>query len=196
MDSITDQKQQHDSIGSLLWGNPEAILQTVSHFKASNQAIECQLRGGSMETSIPRGASVRISLNADKPYQVGDIIAFVEGKGIWVHRVAYRGSRKRKVDYLITRGDACFYPDPPIKCNRVLGRVTHHFDRDGWTPTMTEPGPGRSTSLIAKTLLIAISVLLEINAGLARTAAKKLRIRQQMPLQPKVWSLNGGPRRV
>ena len=174
-----DREQLARAIGSLIWKNPERILDVASRLRGSDTVIECQLRGGSMEPAIPRGATLRISLGRVAPYRVGEVVAFVQDAGICVHRVAFLGRSQRARDYIITQGDACFYPDSPINTSLVLGTATEFRLEGDWIPTTDQASVGRARSFLGRTLLKLIAGLMELDIRLAQSAAKILRIRKE-----------------
>jgi hypothetical protein len=174
-----DREQLARAIGSLIWKDPERILDVVSRLRGSDTVIECRLRGGSMEPAVPRGATLRISLGRVAPYRVGEVVAFVQDAGICVHRVAFLGRSQRARDYIITQGDACFYPDPPISTPLVLGPVTEFRLKGDWVPTDDQASVGRARSFLGRTLLKLIAGLMELDIRLGQRAAKVLRIRKE-----------------
>jgi hypothetical protein len=169
------------AIGSLIWKDPERIIDTVSRFRDSDVVIECRLRGASMEPAIPRGASLRVSLARATPCRIGDVVAFVQDTGICVHRVAYVGRGERASGFILTQGDACFYPDAPVAMRQVVGHVREFRHDERWVATDDGPARGRAQSLVGRTLLKLVAGLLELDARLARGAAAALRLRQERP---------------
>ena len=176
-----DREQLARAIGSLIWKNPERILDVVSRLRGSDTVIECRLRGGSMEPAVPRGATLRISLGRGAPYRVGEVVAFVQAASVCVHRVAFLGRSQKARDYIITQGDACFYPDPPISTPMVLGPVTEFRLKGDWVPTGDQASMGRARSFLGRTLLTLIAGLMELDIRLGQRAAKALRIRKESP---------------
>jgi hypothetical protein len=180
-----DREQLARAVGSLIWKNPERIVETVSRLRDSSIVIECRLRGGSMEPAIPRGAALRISLGRAAPYRIGEVVAFVQGPGICVHRVASLGHGQRARDYIVTQGDACLCPDAPISARHVIGPVTE-FRLDGdWVPAGNQASPGRARSFVGRMLLLLVAGLMEINVNLARGTARMLRLRKEQALAEK-----------
>ena len=174
-----DREQLARAVGSLIWKNPERILEVFSRLRGSDTVIECLLRGASMEPAIPRGATVRIKLGRTAPYRVGEVVAFVQDDGICVHRVALLGRGQRARDYLVTQGDACLYPDPPISLPRVLGPVTG-FRLDGdWVATTDRASIGRARSFRGRSLLKVVAALMALDIRLAQRVARGLRIRKE-----------------
>jgi hypothetical protein len=174
-----DRRELARAIGSLIWKNPALILDSVSRLRGSDTVIECRLRGGSMGAAIPSGSMLRIDLGRSGPYRVGEIIAFVRESGICVHRVAYLGRRERTRDFMVTQGDACFYPDPPVSTHAVLGAVTDFRCGDDWVATDMQVSAGRAGSITGKILLGLVAGLLELNVPVARGVAGALRIRKE-----------------
>jgi len=177
--AATGHAERVRAIGSLIWKDPDRILDMVSRFRDSGAVIECRLRGGSMGAAVPRGSMLRISLAGAGPYRIGQVVAFADYSGICVHRVVYLGRGSSVRDYIITQGDACFYPDPPVKCERVLGAVTAFRQGDDWMSISVPPLPDRAHSPLGKALLSLIGGLLEMNVRVAQVAAKCLRIRKE-----------------
>jgi hypothetical protein len=176
-----EREQLARAIGSLIWKDPARILDVVSRLRGSDTVIECRLRGGSMEPAVPRGATLRINLGRVAPYRVGEVVAFVQDAGICVHRVAFLGRSQRARDYIITQGDACYNPDPPMSTSLVLGRVTEFRLEGDWVPTGDQASVGRARSFPGKTLLKLIAGLMELDIRLGQRAAKVLRIRKESP---------------
>src|SRR5262249_46782444 len=54
-------------------------------------------------------------------------------------------------DWLVTRGDNCLVPDPPVRSAQVLGTVVATCTRDGWRP----PGPAPAGALPPRALRAA-----------------------------------------
>jgi hypothetical protein len=80
------------------------------------------LRGGSMLPSIPSDARFRIRLGRGLG-ATGSIVLFATDSDLTVHRVAYRPARGRGASYLLTLGDNCLAPDPPVLQERIVGTV-------------------------------------------------------------------------
>ena len=175
----TDRQQLLRSIGAFIWSDPTRLLEAASLLRGSDAVVECRLRGGSMEPAIPRGATLRIQLGRTEPYRVGEVVAFVQDSGICVHRVACLGRGPRVRDFVITQGDACFYPDPPISLRQVLGPVKEFRRQADWVPVDNEASAGRARSPAGRTLLVLVAALLAINVGWARGVARILRLRKE-----------------
>lgn len=168
-----------DAIGALIWKDPTRILEHVARLRGTGAVIECNLRGASMGTAIPAGSAIRIRLEESRSYRVGEIVAFVVHDGLCVHRIAHLGRRERVRNYLITQGDACFNPDPPIELRHVLGPVVEFRDRERWVPAAGRPSRDRAQSLTGRALLKIVASLMEADIRLARGATWLLRLRKE-----------------
>ncbi len=173
------------AIARLIGSDPQRILTIAARFRGAGKTLECRLRGGSMEPAIPREARLSILLGPTTPYEVGDVVAVVDGSRICVHRVVYLGSGGRH-GYVITQGDACYYPDPPTKTEYILGRVTAYEQAESWR----EPGASRSSdrarSKTGSTLLFLVAALLKIHVGIARFCVRVLRVRRDRKISETV----------
>lgn len=79
------------------------------------------LNGSSMQPLIRRNIDTVTILPLRRPVKSGDIVLFADPRGRYVvHRVC-----KRKSDLVITIGDHCQKPDPPLSENQVWGLVTN-----------------------------------------------------------------------
>ena len=169
--SGSDGGARDQAIVSLVWKNPDRVLDVVARLRGTKDNIECRLRGGSMESAIPRGSTLRIGLRARVPLRVGEVVAFAEESGVCIHRVVYRGRGPRAKGYVVTQGDACLCPDPPVGEDRVLGPVTAFQQRDVWAAPGAPPPSARARSLASRVLQLAISALMEVDVQLGRFAA-------------------------
>ena len=59
----------------------------------SGEPVESQLQGASMGLAIPDGARIRIAHNDRDPWREGQVIAFLAGSRVMVHRVRHVGRR-------------------------------------------------------------------------------------------------------
>lgn len=87
-------------------------------------------------------ARLRVRLLSEQSCQPGDIVFYLSDAGFVVHRVAHLPCRGAAAGYLLTLGDNCLVPDPPVRKDRILGTVIAVQTASGWRP----PGPqvGRS----------------------------------------------------
>ena len=96
------------SIGAFIWAARERVLATAGQHAGDSpeRVIECRLRGASMAGAIPAGSRIQIAL-ASGPFQVGDVIAFMNDAQVVVHRIVHASGRRDAQGnaLIITRGD-------------------------------------------------------------------------------------------
>lgn len=78
-------------------------------WRRTGKELTARFGGSSMEPTIPAGAEVILRCGADPAS--GDIIAFVHGDQVVLHRLV--GASKRR-EWVLTRGDAHSIPDQPL----------------------------------------------------------------------------------
>jgi hypothetical protein len=139
--------------------SPQAVTATdLEAFKllAARGAVESELRGSSMGEAIPDGVRVRISRSAGEcRWQPGDVLAFLGGSRIMVHRVAYVAGEGAALGYLITHGDGNWICDPPIESSAVAGTVRDYLREGEWRPV----GPARMSRARRVTFLCSLWLL-------------------------------------
>src|ERR1700704_2714714 len=89
------------AVANLLQGDQERILSLAATLRAPGRTIESTVAGTSMGPGLPPGSRIRIDLSPDPRWRVGEVVAFVGGDKIVVHRLVHEGR-----DYLLMRGDA------------------------------------------------------------------------------------------
>lgn len=178
-ESDAAQRLRNQAIGALLWKDPKRILGVVEGLRGTDAVIECRLRGGSMGIAIPAGSALRIHIGRTPPYRLGEVVAFAQGSGICVHRIAYFARNERVRDFLITQGDACHYPDSPIRTKDILGPITEYRLDGPWLPVGLTPSSDRASSSRGRMLLNIVATLMETDVRLARLAASSLRLRKE-----------------
>ena len=95
------------------------LAAVASLWRKTGRSLRARFGGSSMEPAIPAGALVQ--LRCGEPGAPGDVIAFLSGGRIVVHRVVARAADGR---WTLTRGDARILPDVPVRDpEAVLGRV-------------------------------------------------------------------------
>ncbi len=161
-------------------GEREARLRALLPlFKRAESELESVLTGLSMTPAIPSGASIRIRCAGLDACGVGDIVAMQDNGTLRVHRVVYRGRGRAAARYLVTRGDALWLPDPPVRIADLLGLVTA-VQRDGaWRPPL---GAGRPSRRAVLSLRVIASAL-EANVVLARTLSRAALTTRRMVLR-------------
>jgi hypothetical protein len=142
--------------------DPARILVVASSLRAPERVIESTVLGMSMGRTIPAGSRIRIELGEQRRHPPGEVVAFVAGPHIVVHRLLRR-VRRRGRGYLLTQGDAALVLDPPIAEDRVLGPVTAVLRAHGWTPTGPPPDFVASTRLLRWLLAVAAQSLLHVH---------------------------------
>ena len=93
---------------------------------------ETDLAGASMGAAMPDGARIRIAAHPGGEYRVGQVVAFLAGRRIMVHRVVHVGRSVAAHAYLITQGDGNWICDPPIAREAVAGTVGEYCVGDVW----------------------------------------------------------------
>lgn len=158
-------------VGAFIWQERERIRAAAARQILDDGApapVECRLRGGSMAAAIPQGSRIRITLSRG-PHRIGDIVAFMIGERIVVHRIVHRARH-----HWITRGDAMLLPDSPIDDIAVLGHVNEIDSGAGWRPPDAQSRPPRRDRWLAFAVLAASRVLLLFDADLARRFIESL----------------------
>ena len=87
------------------------------------------ITSGSMWPVLNEGDLVFIEGVAREQLQVGNIVVWRNENGFTIHRVV-----KLEIDTLITKGDANFSEDEPVKYADVVGRVHQFLGRDARLP--------------------------------------------------------------
>lgn len=145
-----------DAIGRLLRGDPGRTLAVATSLRGPQRVFESTLAGMSMGPGLGPGSRIRIALAHRVRYDCGEIVAYLAGGQVVVHRVVHRG-RGAAGGYLITLGDATLVPDPPVVHSRILGPVTGVWRDGGWMPPS---GPLRRSlrARVARALSLAAAV--------------------------------------
>jgi len=123
--------------------------------KRSGQPVESELRGASMGLAIPDGSRIRIVYSEGSTWRKGEVVAFLAGSRVMVHRVMHVGRRGPARRFLITQGDGNWICDPPVALDTIAGRVEEFRVDDRWQGV----GPAR-TSLVRRSVSLASLVLL------------------------------------
>jgi hypothetical protein len=101
---------------------------------AERSPVESRLQGRSMGSALADGARIRIRPIREEELRRGQVIAFLGGSRVMVHRIVHRGSNPGARPYLITQGDGNWLCDPPIRTDVVAGAVERYCSRrGGWT---------------------------------------------------------------
>jgi hypothetical protein len=123
-----------DAIGRLLRADPARTLAVAQSLRAPGRSFESTVTGMSMGPGLGPGSRIRVALVHRAVYEAGEVVAYLAGDQVIVHRVVHRGRAAAARGYLITRGDATLVPDPPVDHARILGPVTGVWRVGGWMP--------------------------------------------------------------
>lgn len=159
-----------DAACFFLRGNPSLLLPMAANFGELRPVIESAIRGGSMEPAIPRGARLRLRLLCGQPCFTGDVIFYLAGDSYMVHRVLHR-VRRFDEEYLLTCGDDCMTPDPPVPLSQVLGTVVAVQKNRSWSPPGMVMIRRFSKRAIRRMTLAAVSGTLKFSVSAARRLA-------------------------
>lgn len=94
--------------------------------------VESVVCGVSMGSAIPVGSRVRIRHCDEQAGMAGQVVAFLQGGRIVIHRVIYTGTHGAARDYVITRGDADWLCDPPVNVSQIAGCADEYLAAAGW----------------------------------------------------------------
>jgi hypothetical protein len=94
--------------------------------------IHSQLHGASMGAAIPDGARIRIRSGPEDMWHGGQVIAFLAGSRVTVHRIVYEGKRGPARQFVLTQGDGNWLCDPPVNRSTVVGEVEAFSTGDEW----------------------------------------------------------------
>lgn len=150
-----------------------ATLRDVEFFRvlAARHPVESVVRGASMGRALPDGTRIRIGWPADAEWVPGQVVAFLGGSRVMVHRLAYvaRGAAAR--GYLVTYGDGNWFCDPPVEPAALAGRVAEHSVEGDWRPVApAELGFARRATL--RTSAWMLRMLLERSPRVALRIAR------------------------
>ena len=140
-------------MGELFAGRPDHILALVARWQEQGRTLESRVQGTSMGATLPDGARIKIALRPGSAWVPGDIVAFLLGARITVHRVLRRSGWRR--DVLITCGDARVFVDPPCRCAQVLGLVSQVQIDGAWHV----PAPAPRRKVLARVVVGSLSCL-------------------------------------
>jgi len=128
--------------------------------------IHSTVRGGSMRTAIPDGARIRIRSGPENMWQRGQVIAFLAGSRVTVHRIIYEGRRSSARQFVLTQGDANWLCDPPVNRATVVGEV-EAFSTGGEWQAISAPRIRFHRRLVASASQALMRVALEWSPAFA-----------------------------
>jgi hypothetical protein len=121
----------------------EELAAAAGLWRKNGRELRAVFGGSSMEPSLP--AQSEVVLRCGAPPTVGDIVAFVADGRIVLHRVE---AVSRGEGALLTRGDALWLPDAPVRDpDAILGVVTAVRRGDRLAPP--PPAPRRAARRLA-----------------------------------------------
>jgi hypothetical protein len=154
--------------------DPARILAVASRLRGPDRTLESTVEGMSMGRTLPPGSRIRIALADRQGYDVGEVVAFLAGGQVVVHRVVHRGRAGRARGYVLTRGDAPLAPDAPVAEESILGPVTG-VQRDGlWVPVDGRPWQTLRARVVRRLLLTLVAGVLRVSPRVAQRLARVL----------------------
>ena len=159
------------AIATLLNDDQERILALASSLRAPNRTIESQVRGGSMGACLPPGSRIRIDMSPGASHPVGQVVAFVGGDTVIVHRVVHHGR-----DHVLTRGDARLAPDTPLRHDQILGPVSAVAREGAWLDLPPQAARGKPARFCAAMALGCARILLKLSPGLTGISMRSLHV--------------------
>jgi hypothetical protein len=157
-----------EAVASFFRDDPARILTVASSLRAPDRSLESTVHGMSMGATLPPGSRIRIELVHRIGYDVGEVIAFLAGSQVVVHRIAYRGRRGRARRYYLTRGDATLVPDPPVDHESILGAVTWIRRQELWMPLGGKLPRALRARVVNALLLLVVAGILHVSPRAAK----------------------------
>ena len=170
MDPETPTSSRARAIDSILPHHEALQLELAARLGARDAEFETSIRGGSMSPAIPALARLRVRLLAGESCRIGEIAFFVSDAGFTVHRVTHLLRDRADRIHLITMGDDCLVPDPPVRQDWVLGTVVAVQTNTGWSA----PGPLVHRSVCHRLTRIAASATVIVASWFGVAAARSL----------------------
>lgn len=160
------------AVSSFLLDRDPLVLELASRLGGRDQVCESAIRGSSMSPAIPGRARLRVRLLAKQSCQAGDVVFYLSDEGFMVHRLVYQPRRCSAASYVLTFGDNCLAPDPPVKKDRIMGTVIAVQTATGWRP----PGPPRSASVYHRLIRVVAYGVMVVTFWFSTSAARRLAI--------------------
>lgn len=86
----------------------------------ANEGTRVMVRGWSMGSLMGPVSEIRVEKSRSLP-RTGTVVLVTKGNGFVVHRIIRRDGASGQV---VTKGDACRWPDPPVSLSDLAGEVT------------------------------------------------------------------------
>ena len=145
------------AVGRLLTVDPSRTIAVARTLSGPDRTVESTVSGTSMGSGLPPGSRIRIALARRDRFEAGEVVAYVVGSQLVVHRVVHRGRALAARGYLITCGDATLVPDPPVDQGHVLGSVTGVWRGGAWAP-LAAPAARTLHARMARGLCASLAV--------------------------------------
>jgi hypothetical protein len=177
---------------------PEQLLAMLSIFRKFRRVIELPIQGQSMGTTIAHGARIRIQCDATLSLRPGQVVAFLVGNRLIVHRVVYCGRYGHARHYLITQGDGAWLPDRPVPLAAVVGPVLAVQAGETWQSLGMQTPWAWPRRLLAILIGVLTGVALECHVALAQRLGLTFRLLQAGLTKSKAWlasRMSAGPQR-
>lgn len=147
----------------MLGADPARLVALAGRLRGPDRSVESTVRGMSMGRCLPPGSRIRIELTKRARYAVGEIVAFLDGRQVIVHRVVHSGLAEAGSGQVLTRGDVVLVPDPPVDLARILGPVTAVWREGGWAAVNGAPRRGRRARIVAQLALWSAIVMTRLS---------------------------------
>lgn len=128
-----------EAVGRILRADPSRARSLADALRAPGRSFDSTVSGGSMMPGLAPGTRIRIALVPGAPQVPGEIVAYLSGAQVVVHRMLHRGRAAAARGHVLTIGDATLVPDPPVPQARLLGAVTGVWRGGAWTPPPAAP---------------------------------------------------------
>lgn len=158
------------AVSSFLLDREPLLPALAAHLGGREEVFESAIRGSSMSPAIPSLARLRVRLLADRRCRPGDIVYFLSNDGFMVHRVIRQLRDSSTASHLLTFGDNCLSPDPPVRMDRILGIVVAVRIAGDWRP----PGPPINASVIHRAIRAASATAVIVAFRFSAAAARRL----------------------
>lgn len=156
--------------GSPVRNTPAGLGRVARLLRKVGSVVEVRVEGTSMEPSLPADVMVRIRCTGMKAMEPGDVVAFLAGgRRLTIHRLVLSKTRR---PYVLTRGDANIFCDPPVPVGDVVGRVmARSSGDDAWGP-VPDIGPrtgffGAVATFNARLTAAALTLHVRLAQGVA-----------------------------
>jgi hypothetical protein len=184
-------------VGAFLREHPEQIRAVARSLQAAERLLESRVGGDCMGRQLPDGARIRIQLARRPHWQRGEIVAYLNGERVTVHRVLFCGRSGHRRGIVITRGDERVFPDLPFEVSAVLGSVVAVETPQGWTAPAALPRRPLVRRLAGGVLFAFVALLAAIDLSLARRCLAALYLTGSAlvrPLRPaRAWLTRTAP---